>query len=290
MLLRPPLDKSLDRLAVLLGALSIDARDHVRREVLVPLAGDLQNTWPDVSGLHLDAVIHGAASTRFSPDSDGEPRRTNVEGTGRLLEWSGRKGIGRFHMISSAYSCGRVPGPVPEDYVAIRPSFHNEYEATKWESEQLCLAWSRAAGRQLTLYRPSVVVGEYHSGRSPKFAGFYLSARATEFLARSFESADAAARHSIPLRIRGRAHDCQNIVPVDYVATMIAAVVSEPRYHGRVYHLTHPGPPSNGLIKTALESFFEIGGGRFVDPAAFPSTGLNEHEQHFYDISRSIEH
>src|SRR5207253_1094596 len=82
-------------------------------------------------------------------------------------------------------------------------------------------------------------IGDFATGRSTRFAGFYLSARSTEFLSRSFENASEAKRLSIPLRIRGRAGDCQNIVPVDYVASAIAGAINLPEARGRIYHLAH---------------------------------------------------
>ena len=70
----------------------------------------------------------------------------------------------------------------------------------------------------------------------------------------------------------------------------MAHIIATSQCHGRVYHLTHPRPPSNAAIKASLERYLDIAGGRFVDPEQFPSAGLNEHEQRFYEISRSIEH
>jgi len=289
-LLRPPLAKSMARLAKLLTALDVSTDDQVACERLLPLEGDLWDTWPEARHLGLTCVVHGAASTRFSLDRDGEPRRTNVEGTARLLEWCSELGVEDLHLVSSAYACGRDRAEVAETLHHSEPTFHNEYERSKWESERLGQEWAGSLGRRLTLYRPSVVVGEYRSGCSTKFSGFYLAARATEFLDRAHAGADALARHNIDLRLRGRPTDCQNIVPVDYVASMIATLVRDRKRWGRVYHLAHPDPPTNALIKESFEAYFGIGGGRFVDPEEFSSHNLNEHERHFRDISRSIEH
>jgi nucleoside-diphosphate-sugar epimerase len=251
--------------------------------------GDLA-CMPDFAGLQLEALVHVAAATNFRTNSSGDPHQTNAAGTGILLRWAASRKIRHLHHVSSAYVCGRTSRTVPETFHHDRPAFHNDYEQSKWEAEHLCLDWSRQHDASLTVWRPSVIVGEHTTGRSTRFAGFYLSARSTEFLHRSFEHADAATRHSIPLRIRGRAEDCQNIVPVDYVAAMIAGALGRPESWGGVYHLTHPSAPTNQEIKSAFESYFQIGGGRFVHPDDFPADSLNEHEQRFYDISRSIEH
>ena len=289
-LLRQPLDGSLRRLRGLLESIGIDAADCVDRERLIPVEGDLADGWPDVRCPAIATVVHVAASTRFHGDTDGEPYRTNVSGTRHLLEWAAARDVGDMHFVSSAYTCGRSETPVAERFSERPPVFHNPYEESKWQAERLCVEWSTGDRRRLTIHRPSVVVGEFDGGRASKFSGFYVLARATELLDRIFRGADAAARRSIPLRIRARPNDRQNIVPVDYAASMMARVIAEPRYCGRVYHLVHPDPPTNELIKRALEEQFGIGGGRFVAPEAFATDDLNEHERRFYEVSRSIEH
>ncbi|MBI4581236.1 MAG: SDR family oxidoreductase, partial [Planctomycetes bacterium] len=290
-LVRPPQSESMGRLAGLLAGVGLDAAEFIRAERLVPLEGDLDDCWPltrDATVSPLDAsrpsrvkgwpsarelrvatIVHSAASTRFASGSDGEPERTNVRGTRRLLDWADAAGVRRFHLVSSAYVCGRSAGPVAERFEFDPAAFHNDYERAKWRAEQLCVEWAgqgRAddcqsqnpengpAGRRshtegsrshtgfgrgsrsLTIHRPSVVVGEFGSGRSVKFAGFYLMARATELLDRAFASACDADRQAVPLRIGARPADRQNIVPVDYVADCMAAIVGDPGRDGRVYH------------------------------------------------------
>jgi nucleoside-diphosphate-sugar epimerase len=228
--------------------------------------------------------------TRFAAHADGEPQRTNVTGTRRLLDWARRHDVHDFHLISSAYACGRTAEPVPEQPYTARPEFHNVYEQSKWEAEQLCFDASRRGEFTLTVYRPAIVVGHYASGRVTKLDGFYVSVRATELLARSYEGAPRWQRHAVPLRINGRGGDPQNIVPVDYVAAMIAAIHAEPQRHSRTYHLVHPDGPTNSAIKTAMESYFDIAGGHFVDPAAFDALDLNDAERLFREVSRPVAH
>ncbi|MEP0841428.1 MAG: SDR family oxidoreductase [Phycisphaerae bacterium] len=289
-LLRPPLVGSLGRLGALLGELGVDAASAMAEERLVGLEGDLAEGTLPGDRWSIDAVVHAAAVTAFEPDAAGEPYRTNVRGTRHLLDWASSRGIADLHLVSSAYSCGRVDRPVAERFNARPDGFHNAYEDSKHQAERCCLDWGRGGPRRVTLHRPSVVVGEWGTGRATKFGGFYLSARAAEFLDRSFPDRLDPRRMNIPLRLKGRPGECQNIVPVDYVAGMIAAIVTEPARHGRVYHLVHPDPPSNARIKSAFEHYFGIAGGRFVPPEDFDAFDLNEYERRFYEISRPIEH
>lgn len=291
-LLRPPAGDSFTRLARLLHGLGLDLQAlHGTGRVAV-IEGDLRTGLPAECELNIRSIVHAAASTRFQTNPSGEPRRTNVSGTISLLRWAQAHGINDLHLVSSAYRCGIAETVVDEAIGDSPPAFHNPYERTKWQAERACAHWRRASGgRTLTVYRPSVVVGEYASGRATRFSGFYLSARATQLLGETYDNNPAAGdRHHIPLRLRGRAGDHQNFVPVGYVAQMIAYGVADPAYHGKVYHLTHPDPPTNALIKHAIERKYDIAGGRFVDPTGFDPTVMSEQERLFYEISRPIEH
>lgn len=295
-LLRPPLDRSRKKLAGLLAHLGLDLDAETAAERFVALPGDLTTgfAWPSRASLTIGGIVHVAAATRFTADpATGEPWKTNVSGTQMLLEQAQAAGVREVHLVSSAYACGRAVGIVPERLVPVHGDFHNDYERSKRVAEQLCAEWAcgDAPGRRrLTVFRPSIVVGDYSTGRSTRFNGFYLLARATELLRRSLDHAGPSDQHAVELRINGRPNDRQNIVPVDYVASAMAAAICSPAHHGAVYHLTHPLPPTNQQIKRALELYFDIGGGRFVDPREFAQLELNDRERLFYDVSRPIEH
>jgi len=291
-LLRPPLDRSTRRLADMLGELGLDLDELIASGRVVPLTGDVIRGLPDPTGLNIRSIIHTAAATRFQTDPTGEPRRTNVTGTLQLLRWAQTHGVNDLHLVSSAYQCGEIDAPARESLSKIPPRFHNPYEKTKWQAERACETWSHAGpGRTLTVYRPSIVVGEYDSGRATKFSGFYLTARASRLLAEQYDYQPGEGdRHHIALRLRGRTGDRQNIVPVDYVTAMIAHAFINRPFHGRVYHLTNPVAPSNITIQRAIEAHYDIAGGRFVDPDTFDPGVMNEMEKLFYEVSRLIEH
>lgn len=170
------------------------------------------------------------------------------------------------------------------------PVFHNDYERSKWESERLGVDWARSTGGAITIHRPSIIVGAFHSGRATRFGGVYLSARATELLQQMHREHTPAQRRSIPLRIVGRPLDRQNIVPVDYVAKMIVGAATTPDVGRNVYNLVHPDPPTNLQIKQAYERYFDVGGGRFSPPEELVYDELNDLERSFYDVVKPIEH
>jgi nucleoside-diphosphate-sugar epimerase len=104
------------------------------------------------------AVVHAAATTRFDHELE-DARRTNVLGTRHALDFARAAGA-RFHHVSTAYAVGDRRG-----------GFHNSYEQSKAEAEELV----RAASPDLhtTVYRPSIIVGDSRSGRSQHFRVLY---------------------------------------------------------------------------------------------------------------------
>lgn len=293
LLVRGSQDQAEQRMAQLLAFQGIELGPVLASGQISIVTGDLDDAFPHdrLTPLGVTCVLHIAAATRFDAGVDGEPMRTNVAGTCRLLDWCDAADIERFIYVSSAYVCGRSHGVVDECFDPQPPDFHNVYEQSKWQAEQLCEQWRKAAfGRMLTIARPSIIVGQFEDGMSTRFSGVYLSFRATELLHRMHADASDEERMAIDLRIKGRATDRQNLVPVDYVGDALAALITHPHMQGRTFHLVNPVPPSNLLIKRALETYFKIAGGTFVAPERFDHLALNEHEQRFYDVSRAIEH
>lgn len=289
-LARGSVDQTKARLAELLGELDLDAAHLLSEERLLCREGDLCAGLPHPGDLNGSVLVHAAGATNFNPDAAGNPQRTNVLGTHNILAFAESADIDEVHLLSTAYVCGRAHGPTPEAVVDPEPVFHNDYERSKYDAERMCADWAADTGSGLTIYRPSVVVGEFASGRATRFGGFYVLARATEVLGRSLDEGDTNARHAIDLRIKARAADRQDFVPVDYVAATMAHIIDDPALHGPVYHLTHSHPPTNAEIKSWLEAYFNLGGGRFVDPEVFAAEGFSEHERIFADMTRPIEH
>ena len=285
-LVRPPIDDARARLASLLLGLSPDP-GIIAWERLHLIEGSLADGW-DLRAPRLDGVIHAAAVTRFDADGTGEPFRTNVDGTERLLAWMEDRGIGRLHLVGTAYACGRTAGIVREAASVARPEFRNDYEESKWMAESSARSWAIQTGGTLTVLRPSIIVGAHATGRATRFHGFYLSARACEAVSRiARRNRPASDIPSISLRLAGRESDTQDLVPVDWVARMVAGIALDPDLHGGVYHLTHPQPPINRAIGELVESFFGFRGVKFVGRSAVGPR--DELEEAFQEVGGAIE-
>jgi nucleoside-diphosphate-sugar epimerase len=104
-----------------------------------------------------------------------EAREINVDGTRRMLEFASSCGeLDRYAHVSTAYVAGTHAGRFTEDDLDTGQSFNNSYERSKLEAERLV----RGAGLPWTILRPSIVVGDRHSGWTSAFNVLYWPLRA----------------------------------------------------------------------------------------------------------------
>ncbi len=182
------------------------------------------------------SLIHCAADTAFDLPID-EARRINVELTRGLIksvQSSGIASISRFIYVSTAYVSGKKRGRILEEEVAaevrLASDFHNTYEQSKWEAEQVV----RKSGLPWTIVRPAIVVGDSRSGFTLHFRVIYSVIR---LWLRDVVPRAPVARDALI-----------DIVPSNYVAGSILRLCDLPidRIVGRTLHLCSgelaPGP------------------------------------------------
>ena len=212
--------------------------------------------------------MHNAASLELFTNGDpqGDPYLTNVKGAKAVTCWANDHGVKTILTVSTAYTCGWNEGDIAELFHEPAPQFQTDYEKSKWTSEMLFREWSQQPGNTLTVFRPSFLVGDSQTGYTSQFAGFYQLARLVGVLKQQYHDPNNGSKTYIPLRIPGSPDDVQNVVPVDFVSRMIAEIAVRPQYHGRIYHLTNPQPPTNDLMKRCYEDYFGLHGGSFAPP------------------------
>lgn len=266
-LVRPPMDQSVARLTGLLGQIGVDCDAQQRSGRLVLVEGALPDALPKADWGATDDVIACAASLKLFKTSDGEPHRTNVDGTRAVIDWCRRNAVRRIHAVSTAYVCGSARDElIPEAFHIPQPVFRTDYEATKWQAEMLLRQWAEAPENVLTILRPSFVVGDSQTGYTTQFFGFYQLARLVSTLKQQYDGKPNNIPTEIPLRMPIPTAARPNLVPVDFATRIIAEVVTNPRWHGRIYHLTDPEPPPNRSYKGWFEEYYNLCGGHFVDP------------------------
>lgn len=170
-------------------------------------------------------IIHCAASVKLNMPLE-QAQATAVMPTRTVLAL-GRQGMlrGRLQkidMVSTVGVWGRAPGHMPEQRLPDVEHFHNTYEAAKAEAERVI--WSEGDGLPITVHRPSMVVGDSHTGQVIHFQVFY---HLCEFLsgARTFGIMPALGDTRL------------DTVPVDWVADAICWASNHPETAGQIYHL-----------------------------------------------------
>jgi thioester reductase-like protein len=185
------------------------------------------------------SVIHCAASLTFYGSAGEEPWLSNIEGTKRMLDFCNKAKVGEMHYISTAYVAGSSKVFYEKD-IDIGQELRNDYEKSKFEAEQLV----RAADflKQLTVYRPSIVVGDSVTGYTTTFHGFYAVLKLAHTMVCRLPLGSTSGRGLLSsLGMNGS--ERKNFVPVDWVTNVFDHIFSHPDLHGKTYHLTAPNPP-----------------------------------------------
>lgn len=254
----------------------------VRGNLLLPGLG-LSPSTSQRLGEVVSSVVHTAGSTKFSLRADADLLRTNVDGARHVFELARAGRCKDWHLVSTAYVCGRC-ARAEETLLSTQPAFRNDYEQSKWTAEHEAQQAAVRSGAALTTYRPSVVVGDSKTGATTRFAGIHRIFRAVSLMAGAAAQPGSDRRHHIPLRIPADASARPNLMFVDDVAREFAELFSQPHARGRIFHLTHPDPPSNATIQQALEEYYDIGGGVFVGAQVVPQSERTAYEDIFFDV------
>ncbi|MFM7250841.1 MAG: SDR family oxidoreductase [Planctomycetaceae bacterium] len=205
---------------------------------------------------HCGAVLHNAASLSFrGSDRDAEPWLSNVTGTAHVLGLAHTAGIDEFHHVSTAYVCGLRTGRVTEEELLVGQAFGNDYERSKAEAETMV----RSEGpRSVTVYRPSIIVGDSRSGFTSTYHGLFAVLRLGHTLLTKVELGSTSGPAILTLLGIPPA-DRKNFVPVDWVSAVISHCLQSPSARGRTFHVTHPEPVSSAaigrLVQEAVETY-----------------------------------
>jgi len=234
--------------------------DRVRAfagELTAPRLGLSNPRWERLAG-ETTTIVHGAASVSFGlPLADA--RAINVNGTRRMLELAARSRevgvLDHYAHISTAYVAGTHAGRFSERDLDVGQQFHNSYEQSKFEAEQLVRA---SRDLPFTILRPSIVVGDRHSGWTSAFNVLYWPLR-------------ALARGIFPA-VPGTASSPVDVVSIDYVADAIHELCERPGESGQTYHLTAGSNASTmGEIVSIASGYFHRPGPKLIPPAEFAS-------------------
>jgi dephospho-CoA kinase len=222
-------DKFAQDAAALLAELGAGARAEV-------LVGDICDMDLGLASHEYRALskqltwIHHLAGIYFMGIDDATARRVNVGGTRTVIELA--RDAARLERVvhwSTAMVSGNRHGTIYEEDLEAGQKFHNAYERTKFEAEQIV----RNAMRQLpiTVIRPAMVVGDSRTGIIDKLDGpYYLM------------TLIATNASGLRLPLLGRGDAPLHLVPIDYVIDAGWQVARSAGAAGKTFHLVDPNP------------------------------------------------
>ncbi|HMO13195.1 MAG TPA: SDR family oxidoreductase [Pirellulaceae bacterium] len=214
-------------------------------------------------------IVHSAAVVKFGDEHFNEVWRTNVEGTQRLIELSQSLNIEDFFYVSTAYSCGVQESIVYEHELGGNQLFRNVYEKSKFEAERKL---RESQIKNVTIFRPSVIVGDSRTGFTSSYHGLFVYLRLIATLIANIDRDENGIAHTeIRLPISG--YEKRNLVPVDWVSSVITKLIGDRKSHGLTFHLTPDEPTSPREIIEYCYNYFNSAGVEFAEheSAAFNS-------------------
>lgn len=166
-------------------------------------------------------VVHAAANTSFR--SVRAVRRVNILGTLALAHRLRRRGrVERFLHVGTAYCCGLLAsGTIVREDDAPRDDVRHVVEYTNSKAEAEALLEATASELALVIARPSIIAGHTRLGLKPSASIFWY-----------YRTVDLLRRVLWPMTAR------EDIIPVDYAAEALLALLFKPSLMHRRYHVS----------------------------------------------------
>lgn len=214
--------------------------------------------------------------------------RVNLEGTKNVNEFvRSLPHLQRYNYVSTCYVAGKRPGRILETELEHEAGFRNYYEETKYLAE---LEVEKLKGElPVTIFRPSVVVGDSQTGETVKYDGIY-------YLIHYLRKAPDLLRF---VNV-GNKEVKLNLVPVDIVVEAMATLSTDENAIGKTIALADPNPLTTAELFNAIAENMTKKRAVIMPPAklveAFlsspispPITGLPHHGVPYFFISQTYD-
>lgn len=213
-------------------------RMEVDRSCIDVLSGDVVALDLGLSGteyLELVAnvtdIYHIASIWYLGVDYD-EIHRVNVGGARNIIDAAMEmERLERLNHLSTAFVSGDRTGVIMEEELEEDQSFRNAYEETKYQAE---VAMREAMSYiPISVYRPTIIVGDSHTGEIDRLAGpYYLM------------NAIVQMPTAVPILMPGKGDKPLNLVPIDFVCEAMHTISGKSDTVGQTFHLCDPNPLS----------------------------------------------
>lgn len=190
-------------------------------------------------------------------------RKVNLDGTRNVNDLvRSLPELRRYDYISTCYVAGKRKGRILETELEHAAGFRNYYEETKYLAE---VEVEKLKGElPITIFRPSVVVGDSRTGETAKYDGIYyliLYLRRAPGLLRLVNVGNPDVR--------------LNLVPVDFVVDGIAALSEDENAAGKTVALADPAPLATAQLFHIIAEDLSGRGSVVRPPAALTEWSLN---------------
>lgn len=217
------------------------------------------------AGLREDVnmIIHCAATTAFDA-SEEQYADLNVNATTHAIDIARTWNIPLVY-VSTAYVCGRRDGKVSEDELDKGQDFSNGYERSKFRAENLV---RHAEGLRWSIVRPGIVTG------------------AADGVVRDYKNLYTVVKLIVEGKLRslpGRYDATLSLVPVDFVADVIAAVAAQFEVaESKTFHAVGADALSLREMSDVFAEYPSFSVANFVPTSAFSPADLGDLEREYY--------
>ena len=241
----------------------LNRMEILRGDISDPKLGLDQDTYTRVS-TSLTHAIHCAASIKLNLTIE-EARTSILDGTRNVVNIclpSVQKGIfKRFNHFSTMEVAGDMSGVVKEEFLTtVKRGYLNTYEQAKAETEEYLRELHEKQQFPITIYRPSMVVGDAETGQALNFQSFY------------YMIDDLFLNPQAPV-MPGHKDFIIDTVPINFIAFAISKLYNNEESNGHIYHLTSGMDQTLTLpqFTTLLGSIIEQKTGKKLKPPMFIS-------------------
>ncbi|MFJ7936600.1 SDR family oxidoreductase [Sporosarcina sp. NPDC096371] len=245
--------RDIEKAKRLVASLSEGADERItilHGDITQPFCGLTKETIQELTE-KVDLFYHIAALVKFDEELREELFAVNYGGTEHALELASTLQVKQFIYVSTAYTVGKRTHGVEALY-PIDADIHNPYEESKVKSEHLVLSY--ADQMAVSIFRPSIIVGDSETGEADSEFTLYGFMRALDvFKRRVLRKTDNV---ETIYHVIGSKDSTSNLVPVNYVADILALAAKKAEA-GMIYNITNPSPATNydllTMIKNALD-------------------------------------
>lgn len=232
-------------------------------------------------------VFHLAAIYDLGIDKDAAVK-VNLDGTKNVNAFvRSIRDLRRYNYISTCYVAGKRTGHILENELEHDAGFRNNYEETKYLAE---LEVERLKAHvPVTIFRPSVVVGDSQTGETAKYDGIY-------YLIHYLRKAPTLLR----VMNVGNKDVRLNLVPVDFVVDSIAALSKDSAAVGKTIAIADPDPLTTAELFDAIAKSLSGRKSEFAPPPKYterflmsaispPVTGLPHSAVPYFFIAQTYD-